>query len=143
MPALEHPKPGFLEQVFSVLAAGRQVEQITEETVLVLFDQAVEQVGIAAAQPAGQLLSLGWYLNRERVDGCSHSNHVYEREAEKTHANQRSGSGMMRFGRQVGNRFGSQEPSRGNLRLARGGTRIANSKEGRVRSRSGTLSLVR
>ena len=45
--AFEHANPGFLEKVFGQFAASCQVHEIAEQAMLVLFDQTVEQVGIA------------------------------------------------------------------------------------------------
>src|SRR6266699_2699046 len=43
----------FLEKIFGAVLVSRDIEKITEQAVLILFNQAVEQVGIAALETAG------------------------------------------------------------------------------------------
>jgi len=51
--ALQHANPRFLEEVFSKRGIAREKEQITVEPLLVLLDQAVEQVRVALTQSDG------------------------------------------------------------------------------------------
>src|SRR5712664_3978187 len=49
---LEDADPRLLEKVFGPLSASRDVDEIAEQAVLILLDQAVEQVGVALLQSA-------------------------------------------------------------------------------------------
>jgi hypothetical protein len=104
MAALEDANPGFLKKVFGALFAPGDVDEIAKEPVLVLFDQAVEQAGIAAPQATSDGLG---FIGHQRGKGqrlpepacgkgrrccfldtqtCSrgaHSNWVYARQPEK------------------------------------------------------------
>src|SRR6476619_2761074 len=51
--ALQDAYPCFLEKILGALAIASDVKQIAEQPVLILLDQAVEQLGIAASQPKG------------------------------------------------------------------------------------------
>src|SRR5882762_266779 len=53
VPALQHADPGLLKEVFGALAISRYVEQIAEQPVLVLLNETVEQLWVAASQPEG------------------------------------------------------------------------------------------
>src|SRR6266581_7068248 len=53
MAALEDTDPCFLEKIFGAVLVSRDIEKITEQAVLILFNQAVEQVAIAALETAG------------------------------------------------------------------------------------------
>src|ERR1017187_1884058 len=48
--AFEHADPGLLEEVFGQFAASGQVHEIAEKAMLVLLDEAVEQVGISTSK---------------------------------------------------------------------------------------------
>ena len=50
--ALEDADPRFLEKIFGALFVAGDVEQVAEQAVLILLDQAVEQVGVAALEAA-------------------------------------------------------------------------------------------
>jgi len=50
MAAFEDPEPGFLEEIFGAFAVCSEVQQVAEQPELVLLDQAVEKVGVAALQ---------------------------------------------------------------------------------------------
>jgi hypothetical protein len=65
MAALEHADPGFLEEVFGALAAGGKVEQISEQSVLILLDEMIEEVGVAALEPLGEGLGIVGHLGGE------------------------------------------------------------------------------
>ena len=49
MAALKDANPGFLEEVFGERRIAGEEEQITIEALLVLLDEAIEKVGIAAS----------------------------------------------------------------------------------------------
>ena len=51
--AFEDADPGFLEKIFGALFVAGDVDEVAEQAVLILLDQAVEQVGVAALQAAG------------------------------------------------------------------------------------------
>ena len=52
MSAFEDAQPGLLEKIFGTFAAGRQIEQVAEQTELVLLDEPVEEAGIAHLERA-------------------------------------------------------------------------------------------
>ena len=52
--AFEDANPGFLKKIFGALAARSQIEQIAEEPVLILLDQLIEEIGVAALEPLGE-----------------------------------------------------------------------------------------
>src|SRR5262249_37702166 len=56
--ALENTQPGFLKKVFGAFLAAREVNKVTEQPELILLDEAVEEVGIAALEGAGERLSV-------------------------------------------------------------------------------------
>jgi hypothetical protein len=58
VPAFEHADPRFLEQVFRQFAAAGQVNQVAEKAMLVLLDEAVEQVGISTSKSTSNLGAL-------------------------------------------------------------------------------------
>ena len=53
MATLEHADPGFLEKVLGAFGTAGDVHEITEEAVLILLDQAVEQIRVAPLQATG------------------------------------------------------------------------------------------
>jgi hypothetical protein len=57
--ALQHPQPGFLEKVFGGFTAAGQVNQIAQQTMLILFDQPIQQVGIVTPKSASDGSVLG------------------------------------------------------------------------------------
>ena len=58
--ALEDADPGFLEKVFGALFVSGDVDEVAEQAVLILLDQAVEQIRVALLQAAGD----GSWLHR-------------------------------------------------------------------------------
>ena len=50
--ALENADPGFLEKIFGALPVPSDVDEVAEQPVLILLDQAVEKIGVAALQAA-------------------------------------------------------------------------------------------
>ena len=50
--ALEDADPSFLKKIFGALFVSRDVDQVAEQAVLILLDQAVEQVRVAPLQAA-------------------------------------------------------------------------------------------
>jgi hypothetical protein len=65
MAAFEDANPRFLEKIFGALAAGGQIEQIAEQPVLVLLDQLIEEIGVAALEPLGEGLVVVGHLGGE------------------------------------------------------------------------------
>ena len=63
--AVQNADPGLLKQVFGRLRPGGQIEQIAEEALLILLDQAIEQIGIAPPQSARQRLTILSQIRRE------------------------------------------------------------------------------
>ena len=53
MPAFEHAYPCFLKEIFRALVVAGQMNEISKQPILIPLDQAVEQVGIAPLQAAG------------------------------------------------------------------------------------------
>ena len=51
MPLFQHAQPDLLKQVFSDRAIAGEVQQITQQPVLILLDQRIEQIRIAAPEP--------------------------------------------------------------------------------------------
>jgi hypothetical protein len=58
MAALENPQPGFLKKVFGALLVAGEVDQVAEQAELVLLDETVEEIGIAASERAGERLGV-------------------------------------------------------------------------------------
>ena len=54
--ALEDADPGFLKKVFGAFFVSRDVDKIAEQAILILLDQAVEQIGVAPLQAARDAL---------------------------------------------------------------------------------------
>ena len=52
MAALENANPGLLEKIFGALPVSRDVDEVAEQPVLILLDQAVEKIGVATLQAA-------------------------------------------------------------------------------------------
>src|ERR1700722_3596005 len=68
--ALQHPHPGFLKNVFCHLPVPREVEEITEQAVLILDDELIEQLRIVALEALGNdsILAVGLVERGERSD---------------------------------------------------------------------------
>ena len=69
VPALQHADPGLLKEVFGALAISRYVEQIPEQPVLLLLNETVEQLWVAASQPEGYGLFVVRHQCREQQGG--------------------------------------------------------------------------
>src|SRR5260370_350188 len=54
--ALEDADPGFLEEVLGALFVSRDIDEVAEQAVFILLDQAVEQVRGAAVQASRDAL---------------------------------------------------------------------------------------
>jgi len=52
MAALEDADPGFLKKIFGAFLVPGDVDEIAEQAVLILLDEAVEEIGVAALQTA-------------------------------------------------------------------------------------------
>jgi len=85
--AFQHPHPGFLEQVFRGFFVSREEKQVPEETILVVFDQAVEKVRVPPPEPSGYGLAFMFHRTRNRIHkpaNCGvHSSPVYEPNSRK------------------------------------------------------------
>lgn len=105
MAALEDAYPGLLEKILGQLAIAGQVQQVAEEAVLVLLDEAVEHIRIAALQAEREGLRVvvnhrGEKEPRQllapsrarslfrygRYEGCAHSTWYTDEQGEKTRA---------------------------------------------------------
>lgn len=65
--ALENTNPGFLGEVFGALTAGGQIKQVAKEAILILLDQLVEEIGVAALKPLGEgLVVVGHLCGEEK-----------------------------------------------------------------------------
>src|SRR5260370_5782884 len=58
MAALQHADPRLLEKVLGARAVAGDVQQIAEQAVLILFDERVKQLRVAAFQAKGQGLGV-------------------------------------------------------------------------------------
>src|SRR5258708_25435525 len=54
--AREDADPGFRKKIFGALFVSRDVDKIAEQAILILLDQAVEQIGVAPLQAARDAL---------------------------------------------------------------------------------------
>jgi len=72
--AQEHAHPGLLKEVFGLLAVAGEVEQVTQQAVLVAQDERVEQLRVVALEPLGHggVFTLG--LGCELDGGGAHLN---------------------------------------------------------------------
>ena len=52
MAALEDADPGFLKKIFGAFLVSADIDEIAEQAVLILLDQAVEKIWVAALQAA-------------------------------------------------------------------------------------------
>ena len=55
--ALKHANPGFLKQVLGERGIAREEQEITVEALLVLLNEAIKEIRIAAAEASGQDLA--------------------------------------------------------------------------------------
>src|SRR5580704_12366277 len=69
MAAFEDSNPGFLEKVFGQFAMSGEVSQITQQAMLILLDQTVEQIRIATAKTTSDYAGLGLHPIHE-IAGC-------------------------------------------------------------------------
>ena len=83
MAAFQHANPGFLEEVFRQFAIARQVDQITQKPMLILLDEMVEQVWIAAAEAASNYAGLGFHRIQEAISSGVHATGIYGRGGKK------------------------------------------------------------
>jgi hypothetical protein len=58
MTTFENANPGFLKKIFSERSIAGEKEKIAIKAVLVLLDEPVKDVGIAAAESSGERLSI-------------------------------------------------------------------------------------
>jgi hypothetical protein len=58
MAAFENAQPSLLEKVFGALTVSGEVNQVAEKTELILLDEAVEEIGIAAPEGTSQRLGV-------------------------------------------------------------------------------------
>jgi hypothetical protein len=65
--ALEDADPGFLEKVLGALLASGDVDQVTEEAVLIQLNEVIEQIRVALLQAAGD--GLGFIGHQRREEG--------------------------------------------------------------------------
>jgi len=81
--ALEHANPGFLEEVFGESWIAGEEKQVTIEALLILLDEAIEKVRIAAAKAISQGLAFVSHeageeyrrpWNRKSECLCAHTN---------------------------------------------------------------------
>src|SRR5437667_7127040 len=77
MAAFQHPYPGFLEEVLGQFTISRKINQMPEQPVVILLNQAVEQVGIPATQAASDLGVLMLHPGHEIAGRRVHATHEY------------------------------------------------------------------
>ena len=58
MTAFENANPGFLKKIFGERSIAGEKEKIAIETVLVLLDEPVKEIRIAAAESSGERLGI-------------------------------------------------------------------------------------
>src|SRR5206468_4116687 len=63
--AFEHTQPRFLNEVFSLFAPGRQVDQIAEETVMILRHEPANEFRVLPSQSTCNTLRLGLHQPRK------------------------------------------------------------------------------
>lgn len=61
---LEDAEPGFLDEVVDGVAAAEDIDEVADETVLILRDQGAEESYIAVTQAARDLLGVGVHRAR-------------------------------------------------------------------------------
>jgi len=83
MAVLQHANPGFLEEVFRQFTIAHQVHQITKQPVLILLDEAVQQVWIAPTKTASNCAGLGLHAHHEVIRCGVHATGSYGRGPEK------------------------------------------------------------
>jgi len=93
--AFEHTNPGFLEEVFGEFAVSGQRNKVAEKAMLILLDEAVEQVGISTSQSAGDLRALLRHRTLEIESGRVHTNFYTGLGGEKTQGARRGGRGAL------------------------------------------------
>jgi hypothetical protein len=67
--ALDNANPGFLEKILGALFAAGDVDEIAEQAVLILLDQAVKQIGITPLQAARDGFGFIAHQRGERQSG--------------------------------------------------------------------------
>ena len=63
--ALENADPRFLKKIFGAFFVSGDIHQVAEQAVLILLDQAVEQIGVALLEAARNSLRFIAHQRRE------------------------------------------------------------------------------
>ena len=72
MAAFENADPGFLKEILGTLLVSSDVDQVTEQAVLLLLDQAIEQIRVAPLQTARDGLSFVGHQRGEKQGWTGH-----------------------------------------------------------------------
>ena len=95
MAAFQYANPCFLKQILGESGVAGEEKQIAVETLLILFNEAIQQVGIAAPQTRGNGLAFVSHepgeehrgpRNRKRESLCTHTNWNTRLLGKKTHS---------------------------------------------------------
>src|SRR5438477_332074 len=81
--AFQHTNPGFLKKIFGEFTPAGQVNEVAQKAVLILFNQAVEKVGIATPKSTSDLRVLVRHRAHEIAGSRVHAIHTYERSPKK------------------------------------------------------------
>src|SRR5882672_2651476 len=72
MAAFENADPGFLKEILGTLLVSNDVNQVTEQAVLILLDQTIKQIRIAPLQTARDVLSFIDHQRKEKQGWTGH-----------------------------------------------------------------------
>ena len=89
--AFEDADPGFLEEVFGQFAASGQVHEVAEKAMLVLLDEAIEQVRISTSKSASDLGALLRHRGLEIESSRVHTTGYTGAGGEKTQGDREGG----------------------------------------------------
>jgi hypothetical protein len=84
MATLQHANPRFLEEVLRQFAVSGEVNEIAKKPMLILLNEAVQQVWIAPAETASNCARLGFHRIHEAVRCGIHATGYTGEEAKKT-----------------------------------------------------------
>src|SRR5579864_5381038 len=85
MTAFQYPHPCFLEQVFGDGTICRQAHKVTQQPMLVLLDETVQQVRVSPAKATNDSAGLGLHPVHEVAGGRVHANGYTGEHLEKMH----------------------------------------------------------
>src|SRR5208337_3959124 len=83
MALLQHAQPGLLKQVFGEGVIASEMQQVAQKPVLILLDQRVEQIRVAAPETTRDLGLFGFHCNQRTEGGGDHTIGIYAPGREK------------------------------------------------------------